>query len=82
MKWEYLVVQIEQSGYCLVDEDKYYRGEGGWQNINVLGAEGWELTTASWETGAAPRHGIAIFKRPVAQPVDGANQPDRGCEGD
>lgn len=70
-KWEYRIERIETDGYYQVSPpdtfgDPYQSDfvHGQWNNLNDLGAEGWEMVSAGGWNGD---EGIAVFKRPIQE---------------
>jgi hypothetical protein len=70
-KWEYRIELIDTSGEYLVKEGYYPSGDpwaedaipAEWAPINDLGAQGWEMVSASFQGD----EGTAVFKRELKE---------------
>jgi hypothetical protein len=70
-KWEYRIERIDIAGDYLIREGYYPSGDpwaedaipAQWESINSLGAQGWEMVSASFQGD----EGIAVFKRELKE---------------
>jgi len=90
LKWEYRIERISLGGNYEVSPGYFPSGDpwaedampGQWESINSLGAQGWEMVSASFQGD----EGIAVFKRElkefrpklVAPPVEEVELTEEG----